>query len=788
MKKIKLLKHQGQFIQAPFLFIKHRFFILCCGYGAGKSSAICKVVLHYVKILQGKTDTEGHSPVICLGGVTLSHLEKTTLAMIKEDLDASKTVYRHDTKNNTIFIGNVRIILVSLSEPSKIVGFNAYISVGDEIDDLGTSTSDDLTFEAVKALNERTRQVIKGLRKPALLFASTSQGQKGLYRVYTQFIKTGAAFILIRGSTRDNPHLDPEYVESLYKMYNEVERKVFLEGYFLPISTGRVFGDFDWGRNFIHVDMDQEIGPDETVYWAQDFNTGYFRGCTGVERGGRIYVVKGYDFPDIREAPAVVRHDFPHNKIVWIPDTTAKDQISHFTKELRKHRIHWIQRGKNPLVEDSAFLVNKLFFTKRLFFTAMAKDVAEACALAQRDKNGKIPKGIGPNSPIHYCFAGHTKVTTARGQVRIDRVRVGDEVLTRAGWKKVEVSAYMGKQKTRQLGLTRITPEHPVWTEERGMTPAYSLTDSERLLTMTKEDIKQWQKTKRQEDLLQGVTDEMSRLLSSLAERGTATQTREAGLTGTISEVARYSFTFLLGNITTDLYQKVMKSITKTGILHTTKKGILNVFLRSYTRSFQNALTLRKQEKILTESDPSPQLGTAAKKADNGILRMARKWLRVTQVKLYSKSVDIAVAATQHSRSKPPSAGSVPPFVRTRVDTIQTWTWKHGPVSFAEKLFRHTKERLLYAAQAVVPRLTGGKSVEKVYDISVEGQHEFIADGILVSNCDGVRMLSYFLASNKRSLRDIRRVTIARHLEMYEEEAAITELDGGYRELNPEAL
>jgi len=403
MKKKMLLKHQAQFIQSPNLFPKARFHILVAGYGAGKSSSISTAVQFWIKLLQGKTDTEGHSPMIILGGVTLSHLEKTTVSMLKEDLDRSKTVYKHDTKNNMIIVGNVKVQLVSLSEPAKIVGYNAYISFGDEVDDLGSLTqADDLTFEAIKALNERTRQIIAGMRKPFLCLGSTSQWQKGLYRVYTQFIKTGVAFNLIRGSTYDNKYLDPEYVDSLKRMYNETERKVFLEGHFLPIATGRVIGDFDWGRNFLSIDMDQKIDPDETLYWAQDFNTGYFRGCVGVERSGRIYVIKGYDFPEIRDAPSVVRHDFPENKILWIPDTTAKDQISQFTKELRKHRIHWIKRGKNPLVEDSAFLVNKLLYTKRLFFTNMAKDVAEACALAQRDKNGKIPKGIGPLSPIHY--------------------------------------------------------------------------------------------------------------------------------------------------------------------------------------------------------------------------------------------------------------------------------------------------------------------------------------------------------------------------------------------------
>jgi hypothetical protein len=31
----------------------------------------------------------------------------------------------------------------------------------------------------------------------------------------------------------------------------------------------------------------------------------------------------------------------------------------------------------------------------------IAKDLAEACAMAKRDKDNKIPKGVGPSSPIH---------------------------------------------------------------------------------------------------------------------------------------------------------------------------------------------------------------------------------------------------------------------------------------------------------------------------------------------------------------------------------------------------
>ena len=39
---------------------------------------------------------------------------------------------------------------------------------------------------------------------------------------------------------------------------------------------------------------------------------------------------------------------------------------------------------------------------RRLVFTEMAKETAEACSLALRDpKTGMVPKGIGKRSPIH---------------------------------------------------------------------------------------------------------------------------------------------------------------------------------------------------------------------------------------------------------------------------------------------------------------------------------------------------------------------------------------------------
>lgn len=111
--------------------------------------------------------------------------------------------------------------------------------IQEESDELPEGT----LIEACKALSERTRQQIIGFRSPFLCIASTSQGQKGLYRLYNNYVKAGIGFVLIHGRTQDNFYLPRAQVIDLYKMYDETERKVFLDGEFLSVSRVKYFLD-----------------------------------------------------------------------------------------------------------------------------------------------------------------------------------------------------------------------------------------------------------------------------------------------------------------------------------------------------------------------------------------------------------------------------------------------------------------------------------------------------------------------------------------------------------------
>jgi hypothetical protein len=366
--------------------------------GAGKTRANVIALLYAVKRLQGKKDRAGDYARIIVAGYTLAHLNKTFLVYLRQVLDQSKTRYTENKKDNFFTIGTVTVFVVPMENPDTIFGLESAAIFGEEIDEL----TEDKAIEAIRALSERCRQQIPGERSPFLCFASTSQGTKGLYRIYNHFKKNGTGFVLVRGRTEDNPYLPASMIRDMKKMYSPAEKRVFMDGEFLAIAKGRVLGDFDWERNYLYYDLDQELLPGETVYIGCDFNTGFNRASAYIVREGAIYGIKCYDFPDPQDAPSVFRHDFPEQRILWIPDVTIKDSFPQFARELRKYGIQIIYRKKSPLVEDTVFLVNKLFYTGRLMVCKIAKDLAEACALFMRDKDNRVPKGIGPSSPAHY--------------------------------------------------------------------------------------------------------------------------------------------------------------------------------------------------------------------------------------------------------------------------------------------------------------------------------------------------------------------------------------------------
>lgn len=553
-KLVKLLPHQANLVQAPYVFPEIRFFVQVAGYASGKTSGLVYAIMYAVKTLLGKKDKEGHNPKIMIGSKNLTFMKKTLTGLLEQDLKDTNSTYTYDKAHNIITIGNVELLLVPIEDESNIYGYcfegNTLITtdkgdvpikdikVGDKVlttkgyktvkragctgvkecikvtvDDtdiictpehyfidvfnnsvkakdltkttplvrlnkkstikitennlkqdiaklqgsvnnsntqllqpahLTAKTSDvvgqyevyDIEVEdcheffangvrvhnsvtlvaldeldeldaqtamaVVKSSNDRCRQQIEGWRSPAFIFCTSSQGLKGTYQTIMHFKKSGIGYVLMRARTKDNIYLPKDYVESMYSIYNETERKCLLEGEFVSIDSGLVFPDYDPARNKLDTDLyDYCRDNGVTIYIGQDFNGFGNNAVAFAILNGAIIAIKDYEFPDIRRAPEVFRYDFPENEIIWVPDMTYKEHFIEFKKELRVFKIKIAYRSCNPKVGDRNFACNKLFVAEHLFICPMCKGLETTLMTWQKDPRTGAPSKGGKGAPDH---------------------------------------------------------------------------------------------------------------------------------------------------------------------------------------------------------------------------------------------------------------------------------------------------------------------------------------------------------------------------------------------------
>ena len=356
-----------------------------------KTTSLVKIdTKEWLKLLSTNIRAEKPSEQTSMPQPQLAHLTAKTSNVV-----GRYTVYDIEVEDCHEFFAN-----------GVLVHNCAYV---DELDELDTQTA----MAVVKSINDRCRQQIEGFRTPFMCYTTSSQGLKGTYQTIMHFKKSGIGYVKLRARTRDNIFLPKDYVENMYSIYNEKEVACLLEGEFVSIDSGLVFPDYHPDVNKLEGDLyeyvrDTVIGVDSrdrpmyhTVYIGQDFNGFGNNAIAFAVINGTIVAIKDYEFPDIRRAPEVFRYDFPHNKIVWIPDMTYKEHFGEFKKELKVFNITIAYRSCNPLVGDRNFACNKLFVAERLFICPMCKDTETTLMTWQKDPKTGLPTKGGKGAPDH---------------------------------------------------------------------------------------------------------------------------------------------------------------------------------------------------------------------------------------------------------------------------------------------------------------------------------------------------------------------------------------------------
>lgn len=384
--------HQRQIVSAPFAFPEVSYFELCGGYGCGKSFSIVFMITVLARRYQG-WDVQ-----IALSSTTITLLNKTVILDLQKLFKKSGSRFEYNQKDNILTIGTVRFLLIASGQPTDIYGPNVHITLCDEVDELPEMKA----IEAHKALSERTRLTLPDGRKPFIMYFSTVHGYRGLYKIVQELKSNNLPNVLVRGLTKNNTSLDPQYVKNLYAIYDEQERLAYLEGRFVNLQSGRVYGNYDEATCKC---APFPITPDYVVMIGQDLNSGFSKAVAVVKKDKKLYIVRGWSFKEIGGGPAIMRSTYVQNQIQWYPDSAGKEILKGYKQEIIDNGIQCRIGSSNPRILDRVFYINKLFKMGllKVFDCKETNDLSEALKVRSYNDLGQPEKGKGESAPDHYC-------------------------------------------------------------------------------------------------------------------------------------------------------------------------------------------------------------------------------------------------------------------------------------------------------------------------------------------------------------------------------------------------
>jgi hypothetical protein len=357
-----------------------------------------------------------------------------------------------------------------------------------------------------------------------------------------------------------------------------------------------------------------------------------------------------------------------------------------------------------------------VFETRRL---KVARELPEAPALMKELENFKVKLTKAGNETFECLVAG-TTVETEAGPRPIEMVRAGDRVLTRGGYRNVR---WAGKTKEVKelvsVGLSSGetltgTPDHLTWTETRGWVPLVLLRDHDELQTWEAS----WLRTNGTR------TPKPSRPMASFTagRRATPTTTTAEGGRSTVCIAPSGSFT---------------TARSRTNTTFTTPMRIRITTTFRISNASQKSSTL---ESII----PAPRGRSNAQCAARGSCAVACVARDIGIGAITIVPVDVPDNASRlsnvlasnvgrNSSEVVPMCGPVLPPVG-RLTATCTESSPSGSVSNARPtLWRNTRSPGSVRVVAA-PVIALSSEPVPVYDLIVDDDHEFFANGVLVHN------------------------------------------------------
>jgi phage terminase large subunit len=322
----------------------------------------------------------------------------------------------------------------------------------------------------------------------------------------------------------------------------------------------------------------------------------------------------------------------------------------------------------------------------------------------------------------NHCIAEGEIVLTKTGNKSIENITCDDFVLTRGGYQRVLFAGVTDEDRETMilettLGEVRCTPDHKIFTS-RGFLTCDSLRYNDEILNLEE---RTWLST------INGMA------LNIIATPIQRIQ-QQGAILGAQLQKALNHCTAKFGAITTALFPKVCTFTTGTGTHSITAYQTLSVLPQRNTHSDTNGAKSaeRGKENTSPKYDTLQKPGTPHRKELKSTEKSGQ-WL-TTILNPLTRIVSNAKKSLKQNSSV------------TRINFALTNASQRLGESQALIIFSriaHNVKSLLQRINTRKPKLVQGRVLtvrrgaisRRVYDLTVENHHEFIAGGVLVSNC-----------------------------------------------------
>jgi phage terminase large subunit len=235
--ELRLLKHQARFL-SNFRESESGNWAeaIVSGFGAGKTHTLSSVAVVMIAENPGVHIGMYSATFDLLKLVNIPSLEKVLLS-----LGLDYTINKADMIMTLPQFGS-KIVLRSMDNPARIIGYEHGHALVDELDTMSRSKAE----EAWNQIIARNRQKLpRGRNKVGV--GTTPEGYKFVYHKWHK--NPPAGYRMIKARTVDNIHLPPEYVQNLLDTYPSQLIEAYLEGEFVNLNGNAVYHGFNRFEN-----------------------------------------------------------------------------------------------------------------------------------------------------------------------------------------------------------------------------------------------------------------------------------------------------------------------------------------------------------------------------------------------------------------------------------------------------------------------------------------------------------------------------------------------------------